>query len=1134
MGTTGAAKSAGAADAVTLCFGVVPHWLRPSLLVALAAALTPCHARAQEKPKPQITKVVPATGAQKPDHKPTLADYPQEPLVYESVRGVMRYENDGTGFLDISARIRVQSLAGLERVGQLIFSYDSANERDEVLLVRVTKPDGREIKAGPEAMQDLSAPVAQEAPMYSDLRQIHITVPGLTVGDTLEYHQRKTVTEPLTPGEFWNIWSFVTDGICLDEQVELNVPAGRKIKVATSPEDIKPTSRIEADRRIYHWQTNHLRHDELNVLPSKDWEVVPPRILFSTFQDWESVGRWWTKLEAPRREVTPEIRAKADEITRDAKTDLEKVEIIYEWVERNIRYVSLSFGIGRYQPHAAPEVLANAYGDCKDKTTLIDALLDAEHLRGAAVLTTTTKVFDDSVPMPMQFNHAINTIWLAGKQYWFDSTAAVAPFAYLVEQIRDKKSLIAYTDRTPELSSTPKDLPWPTKFEIEVDGKATEQTFDGTITAHLRGDIEVIFRALLLQITPDKLDEFFRNALASQAKTGGGTMEITEVKSSDPLATREPLRITGNLKMDDSAAKHSGRGMFEFSDLIAAVLPEVPLHGGGPAVPIKLDGPMEAEFRAKFALSKPLDKPFAGPAKVSRDFAEFEWNSNVSNSTAILSWRINLHEREIPETKIDDYAAFRREVLHSLNSMSGGAGATASGAGGSSSMPHKPSPDALDAFNRAQADIKNGELGDAIDELQSAVEFDRQYADAWESLGETAVHIHDYPRAENAFRKAFDLAPNNEGAVLGLTQVLLTQNKAVEAADFLRERVKAAPGDGQAHFRLGTIYLNESRNDDAVGELEQASTLLPKDGSVQLALGNAYFRKNDTVKASAAFERAAGLDGTPQTLNTVAYAFAEHKVHLDHATGYAEYAVRAAEEKLSAATLDTPRADRALRVITAAAYWDTLGWVKYQLRDLKAAEKYLRAASDVTDDATITYHLGRILEDEGRKQDAIAAYIRSTAYLPPVVTSFRGPGDIPPRREAAPLAVEDQSAAMRRLIALVGSADQADDLTSKARGVKIGAVTEIPNETHTLGTLTFEVILAPGPVVEDISAGDPSSDLAALTGMIRSAKLTQTFPDEGTKRIPLTGLLTCEKDEPCRFRLTPAVFVFPQAASTAP
>ena len=203
-------------------------------------------------------------------------------------------------------------------------------------------------------MQDLTASVAQAAPMYTDARQIHVTVPGLSVGDELEYHVVQTLFDPLTPGEFWNAWNFLDNAICLDESVELNIPKDRKVNYS-SPPGVRPNSRIEEDRQIFRWETSHFRTPHA---AGRFQTIVTGKkqMSFSTFASWEAVGEWWAKLEAPRREVTPGIRAKAQEITREAKTDEEKVEAIYEWVQRNIRYVSLSFGIGRYQPHAAGEV----------------------------------------------------------------------------------------------------------------------------------------------------------------------------------------------------------------------------------------------------------------------------------------------------------------------------------------------------------------------------------------------------------------------------------------------------------------------------------------------------------------------------------------------------------------------------------------------------------------------------------------------------------------------------------------------------------------------------------------------------------------------------------------------------------
>ena len=75
---------------------------------------------------------------------------------------------------------------------------------------------------------------------------------------------------------------------------------------------------------------------------------------------------------------TPRVKAEADALVKGKTDDMAKVKALYDYVSRNIRYVSLSFGLGRIQPHAASEVLANGYGDCKDKNTLLAALLDAE------------------------------------------------------------------------------------------------------------------------------------------------------------------------------------------------------------------------------------------------------------------------------------------------------------------------------------------------------------------------------------------------------------------------------------------------------------------------------------------------------------------------------------------------------------------------------------------------------------------------------------------------------------------------------------------------------------------------------------------------------------------------------------
>ena len=120
----------------------------------LIGLLSPLRGVAQQTPR----SVTPGTTP------PAALDTAKEPVVYEQVRGHLRYEEDGSGSADAYARIRVQSYSGVQKVGQLVFNYDSASAQIEVRSVRVTKPDVRVVTAGPDAIQDLTSPIALSAP----------------------------------------------------------------------------------------------------------------------------------------------------------------------------------------------------------------------------------------------------------------------------------------------------------------------------------------------------------------------------------------------------------------------------------------------------------------------------------------------------------------------------------------------------------------------------------------------------------------------------------------------------------------------------------------------------------------------------------------------------------------------------------------------------------------------------------------------------------------------------------------------------------------------------------------------------------------------------------------------------------
>ena len=158
-------------------------------------------------------------------------DYSQEAFVIEKLQNHYRFEADGTGRKESIARIRVQSEAGVQQWGQLQLGYNSANESMEIAYVRVLKADGSVVKAGSDDIQDLRAPVEHEAPVYTDYRQKHVTVPGLRPGEVLEYDLVTTVHTALAPGQFWTEYEFDKNDIVLDEDLDLDVPSGRPLEL---------------------------------------------------------------------------------------------------------------------------------------------------------------------------------------------------------------------------------------------------------------------------------------------------------------------------------------------------------------------------------------------------------------------------------------------------------------------------------------------------------------------------------------------------------------------------------------------------------------------------------------------------------------------------------------------------------------------------------------------------------------------------------------------------------------------------------------------------------------------------------------------------------------------------------------
>jgi Flp pilus assembly protein TadD/transglutaminase-like putative cysteine protease len=1074
------------------------------LATALCALLFSCAAFAQQKspPAPAPTQTLTKT---------LTPDFSQEPFVIEKYLLSARFENDGTGSRTLSSRIKVQSDAGVQQLGELIFGYNSASEKMDVHYVRVLKSDGSIVTAKTDAVKEMTAPVERDAPEYTDYKETHITVPALHPGDIIEYEIATQIVTPMAPNQFWFEQNFLDRAIVLDEQLEVNVPQGRPLLIQSAEfsnvtgEEVRevrlaPNTTAQIDeqhspfststengRTTYRW-----RHANLTV-PNDDTssgKLPPPKIpdiQFTTFKSWDEVAQWYADLEKGRADPTPEIRTKAQELTKGRATDLEKTQALYSYVAKNIRYVSLSFGLGRYQPHTAGEVFKNQYGDCKDKDVLLSALLQSVGISSYAVLIPLLRPLDTAIPSPAQFDHLITAVPIGSERIWMDSTAEVAPFRLLIPALRNKSALLVQPDGRGKIVETPADPPFLSTQHVEIDAQVTDL---GKLTAKLRyslrGDNEVALRLAFRRTPQNEWPQLGQTIAALDGIRGN----ITNVKPSDPTDTEKPFELDLDYEQPnylDWARKKTKVPV----PLLSLGMPHPP---DNPNDPIHLGSPLDITTSLKLTLPSNFVAQTPVGVSVARDYAEFKSVYRFENHIFTAERILNFKMRELPASRAGDYDAFSRAVESDENQSF----VVENNSTGAPEIPATAKPEEL--IEAGTAALNSGNPREAIPLLQRAIQLDPKTKQGYNDLGLAYLRTRQFTEAEAAFHGQLELNPFDEHAYNYLGLTLQQQQKFADSEAAYRRQLEINPLDPVAHAALGALFLEQHKYSEAVPELDKAAVLAPESAELQISLGQALLGSGQKEKALDAFQKGIDLGhSSPVVWNNVAYHLANANIELERAAQYAESAISATNASLRNIQLARLTPDDLAQVASLGTYWDTRGWVYFKKGELDKAERYVGAAWLLSQQSEVGDHLAQIYEKRGQKQEAIRLYAEAIA---------------------APRADPETRA---RLTLLLGENTQIDSLVAqaKARLAK--------SRTFPAGKLLAEkaeadffILLAPGTKstkVEAVRFIAGSPDLRPFAENLRTIDFGQMFPDASPTKLVRRGTLACSPASPCTFTL---------------
>ncbi|HEY3926859.1 MAG TPA: DUF3857 domain-containing protein [Candidatus Koribacter sp.] len=891
--------------------------------------------------------------------KPTPADANKQAYVVEHFLLRAQFEADGTGVREITTTYKVISDAGVQGLAVLNFTYPRASENVEVVYVRVHEPDGAIVNTPDYNIQDMPADVSRTAPLYSDIHEKHVAVKALGVGDTLEYQVRFHISKPEIPSQFWLEYTFTTNTLVKDEQVEVSVPASKPLKVS-SPTN-KPEIKEADGRRIYSWHHANLNQPAADPDDADETSDLPS-ISLSTFSSWEEIGNWYASLQRDAIKPTPEITAKAAELTKGLTTDHDKIEAIYNYVALQVHYIGLDFGIGRYQPHMAEDVLENSYGDCKDKHTLFAALMKAAGYDVWPVLIHASRKLAEDVPSPAQFNHVISVVALGDQRLWVDTTPGPAPMGLLLIGLRDKEVLVIPTGKAPMLAKTPAEPPFPQEFKVNVEGKlSTDDVYTGHFTWHLRGDNELLYRAAFRSVAPSKWQELEQSVMRSLTFAG----DVSNVQVSSPSDLSQPFSVSYDYTRKEFGdwANHqffpplppSGFELYSYLDKRPKKL--LPLGGVGDFVYTS-----RFELPSGYTLQVPQDVDVVEP------FAEFHEKSEFKDGALITTRRVVVKKPEVSLSDWDALKKFSKSISDQDYRMIPVYGVVA----GLNAKSVDRSTLAA-KFNDGVEALQKRDPVHARELFEEIIAADPKFPGAHFNLGVALASRGKLDDALEEYAKEEEVTPTDERAYRTSILLYSALNRRDDAIDQARALLKVNPKNRDAAIQLSDLLVADGEPDDAETVLQDALKLAPDNEQLELKLGTIYMHDDQRDLAVAALKKAAepsdGIDTVDvMTLNDAAYTLADSKINLNDARRYAEAAVARAEANSAKSAIADPSSADATNL---AAIWDTLGWVYFQAGELKRAESYLHAAWTLMQNADVGDHLGQLYEKEGRKKDAI-------------------------------------------------------------------------------------------------------------------------------------------------------------------
>jgi Domain of Unknown Function with PDB structure (DUF3857) len=282
---------------------------------------------------------------------------------------------------------------------------------------------------------------------------------------TIEYE----VEEKYNGTLFFPVWVPRDEEHFSVEQSKITVkaPIDYEVRFKTFNFDGKPLEEKDNSYKSITWEMKHLPAIE-NEYGMPGWLELNPAVFLGpslfeiekyqgSMKNWNEFGKFINTLKLGRDVLPSTVKQVVHQLADPITDKREKIALLYNYLQKNTRYISIQLGIGGWQPFDANYVATKAYGDCKALTNYMYSLLKEAGINSCYTLVNAGRKARKVVPdfPAQQFNHVILCVPLDKDTVWLECTSQTLPAGYLSDFTSDRYAL-AIDENGGKLIRTPK------------------------------------------------------------------------------------------------------------------------------------------------------------------------------------------------------------------------------------------------------------------------------------------------------------------------------------------------------------------------------------------------------------------------------------------------------------------------------------------------------------------------------------------------------------------------------------------------------------------------------------------------------------------------------------------------------